>query len=302
MSVTASERSVFCPVVGVCSCVLPCAITYLAITSTTTACCGAVCALFLDRGQATGVSTYDKPDELKSEAEKALPPCPWQEFPNPATGRQYYYNKNTKESVWEEPAELRDYKLKLAALERGEPLPVTTPAAAAAPVAAAPVAAPVAAAATAVPAAVPAAAAAATPAAAAAPAVSANGTHTGAVGSAPTSTSTPSTTTAAGAATSAAAPAVAVAASTATAPAIGNVTAASAMPGMPPHGMPPHMGGMPPHMGHMMPPHMGGMPPHMNPYGMYGMPPPMMMQGSVVWQACPTAGSDSRVRVWVLRA
>ena len=40
-------------------------------------------------GQATGVSQYDKPDELKTEAEKALPPCPWQEFPNPATGRMY---------------------------------------------------------------------------------------------------------------------------------------------------------------------------------------------------------------------
>jgi hypothetical protein len=125
--------------------------------------------------QVTGVSQYDKPDELKSEAEKALPPCPWQEFTNAQVGRVYYHNKVTKESVWEEPQELREYKMKLSALERGLPLPVMS-APVAAPVAApaaAPVAAPTTAAAAAAVSAAPASSAAPAAAVVSAPGVAA---------------------------------------------------------------------------------------------------------------------------------
>ena len=45
--------------------------------------------------QETGVSTYDKPDELKSNDEKEAPQCAWKEFTAPG-GKKYYYNSLTK--------------------------------------------------------------------------------------------------------------------------------------------------------------------------------------------------------------
>ena len=45
--------------------------------------------------QETGVSTYDKPEELKSNDEKEAPQCAWKEFTAPG-GKKYYYNSLTK--------------------------------------------------------------------------------------------------------------------------------------------------------------------------------------------------------------
>ena len=70
----------------------------------------------------TGETTYEKPDALKSEAEKSLPPCPWNEHVA-ADGRVYYYNSQTKASVWEEPIELRRHRDAVRALEEGRPIP-----------------------------------------------------------------------------------------------------------------------------------------------------------------------------------
>lgn len=69
------------------------------------------------RAQVTGQSTYDKPDALKSRAERALPACPWQEFTSPQ-GRPYFYDSRTQTSVWEEPAELKVRLLAACLAER----------------------------------------------------------------------------------------------------------------------------------------------------------------------------------------
>ena len=45
--------------------------------------------------QETGKSTYDKPEELKTEDEKEAPKCAWKEFTAPG-GKKYYYNAATK--------------------------------------------------------------------------------------------------------------------------------------------------------------------------------------------------------------
>ncbi|KAM7455220.1 hypothetical protein BLSTO_04025 [Blastocystis sp. subtype 1] len=66
--------------------------------------------------QRTRATTYEKPDELKSEAERALKPCPWKEFKT-ADGRLYWNNSVTQVSVWEEPEELKQYKAKLSDLQ-----------------------------------------------------------------------------------------------------------------------------------------------------------------------------------------
>lgn len=60
----------------------------------------------------TGVSTYDKPDELKSNDEKEAPQCAWKEFTAPG-GKKYYYNSLTKKSEWAEPEEHKQMRLKL---------------------------------------------------------------------------------------------------------------------------------------------------------------------------------------------
>jgi len=50
---------------------------------------------------ATKQSSWEKPDCLKSEAEKLLASCPWKEFSD--NGKSYYHNTVTKESVWTIP-------------------------------------------------------------------------------------------------------------------------------------------------------------------------------------------------------
>lgn len=54
-------------------------------------------------------SKWEKPDELKSEAEVLLSKCPWKEF-KADSGKSYYYNSVTKSSVWTIPAELKELK------------------------------------------------------------------------------------------------------------------------------------------------------------------------------------------------
>lgn len=54
---------------------------------------------------ATKRSVWEKPDALKTPAERA-PSSVWKAFPAP-NGRTYYYNSQTKQSVWQEPEELK---------------------------------------------------------------------------------------------------------------------------------------------------------------------------------------------------
>jgi pre-mRNA-processing factor 40 len=61
---------------------------------------------------ATAVSTYEKPDALKTEAERSAGKCVWTEHSAP-DGRKYYYNATTKASVWVEPPELTEYKARI---------------------------------------------------------------------------------------------------------------------------------------------------------------------------------------------
>jgi len=55
----------------------------------------------------TQVTTWDKPDELKSAAELAA--GNWKEY-IADSGKKYYYNTVTKESVWDEPQILKDLR------------------------------------------------------------------------------------------------------------------------------------------------------------------------------------------------
>jgi len=54
-------------------------------------------------------SVWEKPDELKSEAEKALATCKWKEYTSD-NGKVYYHNVDTKESVWSVPKDLQELK------------------------------------------------------------------------------------------------------------------------------------------------------------------------------------------------
>ncbi|KAL5113007.1 hypothetical protein TcWFU_009847 [Taenia crassiceps] len=77
----------------------------------------------------TKVTTWEKPDELKSASEKLLAICPWKEFRSDS-GKVYYYNSETKESVWTKPQELMDAEQRaLAASTKSSTLPVLSNAA-----------------------------------------------------------------------------------------------------------------------------------------------------------------------------
>lgn len=54
----------------------------------------------------TGKSSWEKPQELMNDLEKADATTNWKEFKH-KDGRTYYYNKETKVSVWEIPRELK---------------------------------------------------------------------------------------------------------------------------------------------------------------------------------------------------
>ncbi len=51
---------------------------------------------------ATRQSSWEKPDALKTQAEKLLSQCPWKEYVAD-NGKIYFHNTVTKESVWTIP-------------------------------------------------------------------------------------------------------------------------------------------------------------------------------------------------------
>lgn len=62
----------------------------------------------------TKQSAWEKPDLLKTPAEKLLSSCPWKEYTSDS-GKVYYYNTTTKESKWVAPPEYLDIKQKINA-------------------------------------------------------------------------------------------------------------------------------------------------------------------------------------------
>ncbi|XP_013178528.1 PREDICTED: pre-mRNA-processing factor 40 homolog A isoform X2 [Papilio xuthus] len=67
----------------------------------------------------TKQSLWEKPDDLKTPAEKLLSSCVWKEYTTDA-GRVYYHNIDTKESSWIIPTELQEIKDKIAAEEAAQ--------------------------------------------------------------------------------------------------------------------------------------------------------------------------------------
>ena len=68
----------------------------------------------------TQASTWEKPDDLKSETEKKLAKCPWKKFTTDA-GKAYFFNSQTKESCWTVPPELKELTDQLDR-EQGKPV------------------------------------------------------------------------------------------------------------------------------------------------------------------------------------
>lgn len=62
----------------------------------------------------TKQSAWEKPDLLKTPAEKLLSSCPWKEYTSDS-GKVYYYNTTTKESKWVAPPEYLEIKGKINA-------------------------------------------------------------------------------------------------------------------------------------------------------------------------------------------
>ncbi|RWS07291.1 pre-mRNA-processing factor 40 A-like protein [Dinothrombium tinctorium] len=62
----------------------------------------------------TKQSLWEKPDELKTEAERLLSQCPWKEY-KAENRKTYYHNVITKETSWVIPKELEELKAKIAA-------------------------------------------------------------------------------------------------------------------------------------------------------------------------------------------
>lgn len=54
----------------------------------------------------TRVSVWERPDELKSPAERALAATPWKEYQT-AEGKKYWFHSQTKQTVWELPPEVK---------------------------------------------------------------------------------------------------------------------------------------------------------------------------------------------------
>ncbi|XP_053672408.1 pre-mRNA-processing factor 40 homolog A isoform X2 [Anopheles nili] len=62
----------------------------------------------------TKQSSWEKPEDLKTQAEKQLGLCPWKEYRSDS-GKLYYHNTATKESQWVAPPEYVELKEKVAA-------------------------------------------------------------------------------------------------------------------------------------------------------------------------------------------
>ncbi|XP_013187253.1 pre-mRNA-processing factor 40 homolog A [Amyelois transitella] len=74
----------------------------------------------------TKQSLWEKPDDLKTPAEKLLSSCVWKEYTTDA-GRVYYHNIETKESSWVIPKELQEIKDKIAAEEAAQSMIADVP-------------------------------------------------------------------------------------------------------------------------------------------------------------------------------
>jgi hypothetical protein len=54
-----------------------------------------------------------------TDGEKTLPKCVWKEVVSAQNGKTYYYDEETRQSVLEEPEELRVHKARIAAQSAG---------------------------------------------------------------------------------------------------------------------------------------------------------------------------------------
>lgn len=73
----------------------------------------------------TKQSSWDKPEELKTPAERLLSQCPWKEY-TADNGKKYYHNVSTKESRWTVPPELEEIKKQITGEAAGVSPAVTT--------------------------------------------------------------------------------------------------------------------------------------------------------------------------------
>lgn len=73
----------------------------------------------------TKQSSWEKPNELKTPAERLLSACPWKEYTS-ESGKVYYYNTESKESKWTAPQEYMDLKAKVLA-EKALKVPPVAP-------------------------------------------------------------------------------------------------------------------------------------------------------------------------------
>ena len=58
------------------------------------------------KNQFTNTSVREKPDVMMSLGELMLSKCPWKECKSQKSGKVFYHNNHTKESVWTIPKEL----------------------------------------------------------------------------------------------------------------------------------------------------------------------------------------------------
>lgn len=70
---------------------------------------------FFHKNSVTNVSVREKPDVKKSVGELMLSKCQWKEYKTKKSGKVFYHNNHTKESVWTIPKELQDIKDRIKA-------------------------------------------------------------------------------------------------------------------------------------------------------------------------------------------
>ncbi|KAI8456988.1 hypothetical protein BY996DRAFT_4578954 [Phakopsora pachyrhizi] len=73
---------------------------------------------------ATSTSSWERPDELKTPAERALASTPWKEYQT-AEGRKYWHHTQTKETTWTLPNEVKETIEKAAASAPPQPVSST---------------------------------------------------------------------------------------------------------------------------------------------------------------------------------